>query len=104
MELIILCLAGYGAYILWKGVSRGGLMNLEIPFITYRGLLTVKAVWYLIYLEQGKTVDEANMIVKHMDVGMPQDMILFARDFARNCYGGKQLPLIEEARLKGLKE
>lgn len=101
MEFIILALSIYGAYILWRGFSKGGLLNIQIPFVTNRGLLAVRAAWYLILFEDDATEEEANTAVKNMDENMPTDMTLTAKDFINSCYEGRQLPMIAEARKKG---
>ncbi|MEZ5813674.1 MAG: hypothetical protein R3E13_02980 [Alphaproteobacteria bacterium] len=101
MEWVLFIFALYGAYVLWNGILKGGLLNIQIPFVTNRGLLAVKAAWYLILVEDDATAEEANVAVSYMNIDMEADMIRAAQDFIQMCYGGKQLPLIAEARAKG---
>lgn len=96
MEVIVWGLAIFGAYMLWKNV-----ISKELPFVTNRGLLAVKAAWYLFMLETGESPDDANAQAKDLDIEMPTFIITTARDIINLRYGGKQLPMIAEARAKG---
>lgn len=101
MDIIVWGLALFGAYMLWKNVIKKWLLQRKLPFVTNRGLLAVKAASYLLMLEAGESVDKANAQTKQLDIEMPTFLILTAKDFINLRYGGKQLPMIAEARAKG---
>lgn len=101
MEILIWGLAVFGAYTLWKSVIKPRLLGGHIPFATNRGLLAVKASAYLMMLEGGGEPDQANAIVQDYDEDMHTGIILEATEFIQRRYGGKQLPMIADARAKG---
>lgn len=103
-EIIIWGLAIFGGYTLWKNVLKPRLLERHIPTVTERGLLAVYAANYLMAIEYGSTPEEANMGVKYlmmMNLDIPTDTILIAKNFIQHEYGGKQLPMIAEARARG---
>lgn len=105
MEFIVWGLAIFGGYMLWKNVLKGWLLRRHIPSVTERGLLAVYAAHYLIQIDIGDaTPEEANLTVKRlamMNVDMPTESIIAAKDYIQHEYGGKQLPVIAEARARG---
>lgn len=101
MEIIIFGLVLYVGYRLWHGLKSGNLLNIHIPFATNRGLLAVKAAWFIILKEDGATTSEANTAVANLDENMPTDMIFVAKDVIDMRYDGKQLPMINDARNRG---
>lgn len=105
METVVWGLAIFGGYMLWKHILKGWLLGRHIPSATERGLLAVYAAHYLMQIEIGhSTPEEANLSVKHlamMNVDMPTDTILIAKNYILHEYGGKQLPMIADARAKG---
>lgn len=105
MEIVVWGLAIFGGYMLWKSVLKRWLLGRHIPSVTERGLLAVYAAHYLMQIEIGySTPKEANLAVKHlamMNVEMPTDTILIAKDCIQQEHGGKQLPMIADARAKG---
>lgn len=105
MEILIWGLAIFGGYMLWKNVLKQWLLGRHIPSVTERGLLAVYAAHYLMQIKIGNaTPEEANLAVKHlamMNVDMPTDTIQIAKNYIQHEYGGKQLPMIAEARARG---
>jgi hypothetical protein len=90
MEMIIMVLlAAVGGYFFLK-------------HLTERGKNTVRAYLYLSAISERYSVEEANQIAGvHIDSGSPQT-IRNAKLYAQVLYGGKQLPMIEDAKRQGL--
>lgn len=71
-----------------------------------RGVRFVKAYYFLEVLSMGETVDTANQMAGglfkdsfHVDVD--RKIIISAKSYSKQHHGGKQLPVIEDARSKG---
>ncbi len=89
MEYIVitLCVIGIGAY-----------------FAVRRGITTVRAAMYLIYLEEGYSVDDATGAILgtgYSDVAKYQNQLI-AR--ASAPFGGSQLKMLAKARQMGFRE
>lgn len=104
MEVIVWGLAIFGGYMLWKNVLKAWLLRRYAPCVTERGLLALYAAYYLMSIENGSTPEMANNEVKMlsiMNVDMPTDTILIAKNYIQHQHNGKQLPMITEARARG---
>lgn len=104
MEIIVWGLAIFGGYMLWKTILKPCLLGRYMPSVTERGLLAVYAAHYLMSIENGSTAEMANDEVKMlsmMNVEIPTDTILIAKNYIQHQYNGKQLPMITEARARG---
>lgn len=88
--LLVLIVLGAAVFYFLKGIVQ-------------RGAETVRASIFLTGLESGGTVADANMVASMDAEHMPASMIHDAMDHVRLMYGGKQLPMIEEAYRKGMK-
>jgi hypothetical protein len=90
MEIIIVVLlAGVAGYFFLK-------------HSTERGKNTVRAYRYLSAIREQYSVEEANEIAGvHIDSGSPHT-IRSAKLYAQALYGGKQLPMIADAKRQGL--
>ena len=100
MELIVILLACYGLYNFWKRIILPRLKGL--PTVQERGLLAVKAAMYLLMTEQGEAPQEANALLSTYNAeNMPVYVITTARDYISFRYGGRQLPMIADARRRG---
>lgn len=90
MEMIVVVLlAGVAGYFFLRHVTE-------------RGKNTVRAYLYLSAINEQYSVEEANQIAGvNIDSGSPQT-IRNAKLYAQVRYGGKQLPMIEDAKRQGL--
>ena len=90
MEIIVLVLlTGVAGYFFLK-------------HFTERGKNTVRAYLYLSTIRERYSVEEANQIAGvHIDSGSAQT-IRNAKLYAQTLDGGKQLPMIAEAKRQGL--
>ncbi|RWL50118.1 MAG: hypothetical protein EOR60_01800 [Mesorhizobium sp.] len=88
--LLVLFVLGAAVFYFLKGSTR-------------RGAETVRASIFLTGLESGHTVAEANLVATIDAEHMPASTIRDAMEHVRLLYGGKQLPMIEEAYRKGMK-
>lgn len=70
---------------------------------TARGVRTVRAYLYLMALDRGLSVQEANRVAQHDVLNGPTDIPTAARSYVQRMYGGKQLPMIAEAERLGFK-
>lgn len=71
-----------------------------------RGRRFVRAYIFLNALEMGCSVEEANAVAafaftKYADAFEDHRSTLWAKQYSRVLHGGKQLPVIAEARVKG---
>lgn len=66
-----------------------------------RGLKFIRAFVFLLELESGKTVQEANWFARAVDFAGSSQYHDSALGYARLVYGGRQLPLIARARQLG---
>lgn len=69
---------------------------------TQRGTNAVRAYLYLRAINDGASTTEANRIAQADIVAGSTQIIREAQQYVRSAYGGKQLPMIEEARRRGL--
>lgn len=88
--IIVLSLIGAAAYFLFRHVTE-------------RGTNTVRAYLYLRAIDGGASVREANEMA-HVDLtsGAHHLSIPEAQKYVKIAYGGKQLPMIEDAQKLGL--
>ncbi|MCC3306048.1 hypothetical protein [Sneathiella sp. HT1-7] len=75
---------------------------------TERGQRFVRAYAFLVQIDDGGNVDEANRIAanvfsKHSNPDSDSRTIGLARSYAAAVHGGKQLSVITEAQAKGFK-
>lgn len=68
-----------------------------------RGRLTVRAFIYLSELSAGRAEEEANKTALSVDSNAASKFSSVTRNYVKMFYGGKQLDLISEARLKGFR-
>ncbi|MEX1035651.1 MAG: hypothetical protein WDZ54_06815 [Sneathiella sp.] len=95
MEVVIIIALIIGGYFFFK-------KNTE------RGKRFVRAYTFLMQIDDGGNVDEANSIAafvfsEHSNPDSDSRTIGLARSYAAAVHGGKQLPVIAEARNKGFK-
>ena len=77
-----------------------------IPFHYYsmsRGRLAVRAFVYLGLLSRGDRPERANEKALSVDFHAASEMAPHALEFVNEFYGGKQLPMISNARINGFK-
>lgn len=90
MEMVaILLLIGVAVYFFFK-------------HSTTRGTNTVRAYLYLRAVNAGLSIADANDYARDDVVNGPTQTIVDAKEFVRTMYGGKQLPMIAEAKRLGL--
>jgi hypothetical protein len=90
----------------WKSSSsffwQEWLAIFFLKHTTERGKNTVRAYLYLNAIRERYSVEEANQIAGvHIERGSPQT-IRNAKPYAQALYGGKQLPMIADAKRQGL--
>lgn len=73
-------------------------------FGLFRGLKSSRAYLFLILVEEGTDVDEANEIATGLGMGRAAGLVSSMRNYANSLYGGKQLLMIDDARRKGFVE
>ena len=103
MEILIIGFALYGGYMLLRKIANGGLLNFKIPFVTNKGLTAVRAMLFIILVEDGENIKAANNIVMRMHVNMPQDMIYDAQNLINSIYNGNIKLMLKHAKEKGFK-
>jgi hypothetical protein len=80
-----------------------GVAGLFI-FSMSRGKKAVRAFIYLTSRADGATVSEANDLASRIDTHRASELNTAMLHFVRHAYGGKQLPMISDARLDGFRE
>ena len=70
---------------------------------TRRGFLTIRAYLFLTALENGKTVDEANHAASIRREDATPTMFANTMSYLDTHHRGKQMPMIRDARAKGMK-
>lgn len=89
MEIVLFILVGFGVYFLIK-------QNTE------RGLRTVRANMFLLCLEQGDSVQEANQTAMYYNVETSNAVVITAaRNRCKWDYNGSRLAMIADARKAG---
>lgn len=73
-------------------------------FGLFRGRKASRGYLFLILVEDGIDVDEANKIATGLGMGEAADLLSSMKGYANNRYGGRQLLMIEDARSKGFVE
>ncbi len=73
---------------------------------TKRGQNFVRSYYYLMCLQKGKSVEEANYLARDIitpksDPGFDKRLMIMAAEFAKEHTNGKQLPIINEAIASG---
>jgi len=73
---------------------------------TNRGQNFIRSFYFLLCLDNGKTVEEANNLARNIltinsDPDNDKRLIQMATDFSKENLRGKQLPIINEAASKG---
>lgn len=73
---------------------------------TKRGINFVRSFYFLAMLEEGKTVEEANYMARQIatktsDPNLDHKVFSMAELASKEYFGGKQLPIIAEAKRKG---
>ena len=86
---VVLIVLGAAAYFFIRGNTR-------------RGANTVRAFVYMRAIKCGASVEGANEQAQLDVANAPTETIQDAMAFVRLKYGGKQLPLIEDAKQAGL--
>jgi hypothetical protein len=87
--VIVLAAIGYGVYAFFRAN-------------TARGVRTVRAHVFLSILRRGGTVAEANQYAGYDVANGPTEVINAAMSSVKANYGGKQKPMIAEARRMGM--
>lgn len=83
------------------------VVGIHVNSIGSRGLTFVRAYAYLIYLEDyGNSVEQSNLFAREVcasgsNPDTDRQMMVGASNYIKEKTGGKQLPVIEEARAKG---
>jgi len=72
-------------------------------YTLHRGRRFVRAYMFLMYLLGGETPQQANHMVMRVGYFDAGDFARLAKAFSAEFYGGRQLPVIAEARSKGFK-
>ena len=73
---------------------------------TRRGVNFVRSYYFLLCLDEGKTLEEANylarrILTRNSNSDDDNQLMQKASDFSKESFNGKQLPIINEAILKG---
>lgn len=75
---------------------------LALWFYTlHRGRLFVRAYMFLLGMDEGMNEESANYMARNLGYMKATEFAPRAKHYASQRYGGKQLPVIAEARAKG---
>lgn len=93
-------------------IAEAGRSEMEIViagvvglwfFTLYRGRLFVRAYMYLMMLEEFGDLEKANECAMMLGYKDAARIAPSAKGFARQFFGGKQLPVMAEARRRGFR-
>lgn len=79
-------------------------VGLILYFSVRRGRTTVRAAMYLMCMEEGHSVEDANNAIRNMDYTDAAKHQAGMIRYATEPFGGSQLKMIAAARQKGFRE